>query len=141
MSKLKVLILAGLSTVTMLFPAGVSTAATTPAPTPHPCHTGFHHVGTKCVKNPPRRVRHRRTCAKGFHRSIIPPHRCVRNRPHPKPKPRPHPKPTHSPRPVPVPVPTHSPRPMPTHSPRPVPTHTPTPKPTHSPTPKPTHTP
>jgi hypothetical protein len=137
MSKLKVLILAGLSAVAMLFPAGDSLAATTPTPTPHPCHTGFHRVGTKCVKNRQRRVKHRRTCAKGFHRSAIPPHRCVRNRPHPKPKPRPHPKP----KPRPHPKPTHTPTPAPTHTPMPRPTHSPAPKPTHSPTPKPTHTP
>src|SRR5436309_14499685 len=106
MSRLKLLALASVSMVALLLPAADSFAATTPAPTPHPCPVGQHHVGTKCVKNRPRPVRRRRpTCAKGFHRSIFPPHRCVRNRPRPRPRPRP--KPTHTP--APKPKPTHTP--------------------------------
>jgi hypothetical protein len=113
MSNLKVVVLAGVSMAALLFPAAAdSFAATAPMPTPSPCPPGQHHVGAKCVRNTPPKARRRtRTCAKGFHHSIFPPHRCVRNhhRPRPGPRPRPHPrpKPTHTPSPK--PTPTHTP--------------------------------
>jgi hypothetical protein len=88
MSKLKVVALAGVSLVALLFPAAESLAQAAPAPTPSPCPPGQHHSGTTCVKNtPPKPIKRTPTCAKGFHRSVIPPHRCVRNRSRPKPMP------------------------------------------------------